>query len=114
MNDTWDKLQSTKRFSRWPAWGAVFLAFVAGAAGLVEIITGTTNIVSIALAFLSGISGLSAKVAGKRKQTLDDTHKRTRPEMDVFIATHTPTDRLLVIIEPRNKVPFEYDWKITT
>jgi hypothetical protein len=115
MNDTWDKLRATEQFSRWLAWGAVVLAFGAGVAGLVETVTGTTtNVASIVLALLSGITGLSAKMANTRKQALEDAHKRIRPEMDVYIATHEPTERLLVIVEPRNKVPFEYDWKIVT
>jgi hypothetical protein len=93
----------------------VVLAFVAGAAGLIETVTGTTtNVASIVLALLSGITGLSAKIANTRKQALEDAHKRTRPEMDVYIATHEPTERLLVIVEPRNKVPFELRWIIVT
>src|SRR4051794_12645560 len=114
MDDTWDKLRATERFSKGLAWCAVVLAFIAGAAGLVEIIVGANNIASIVLALLSGITGLSSKIAERRKQTLEDAHKRTPPEMDVYIATHTPTERLLVIIEPRNEVPFAYDWKIVT
>jgi hypothetical protein len=114
-NDMWDKLERTEQFSRWSAWCAVVLAFVAGAAGLIETVTGTTtNVASIVLALLSGITGLSAKIANTRKQALEDSHKRTHPEMDVCIATHEPTERLRVVVEPRNKVPFEYDWKIVT
>lgn len=114
MNDTWDKLESIKRFSRWSAWCAIILAFIAAAASLVEVIADATNVSSIVIAFLSGIAGLSAKVADRRKQTLENAYMRTKPEMDVYIATHTPTDRLLVVVEPRNMVPFEFDWKIVT
>jgi|SRR5215212_4640091 len=114
MNDTWAKLEATKRFSKWATWCAVVLAFIAGAAGVVEAITGATNASSIALACLSGIAGLSALVADKRKQTLDNAHKRTKPELNVAIKTHDPTGQFLVVIEPQNKIPFKYDWKIVT
>ena len=117
MNDTWDKLERTEQFSRWSAWCAVVLAFVAGAAGLAELIARDTSILSIVfalLALLSGTTGLLAKIADRRKQTLQNAFKRIHPEMAAFIATHDSARRLCVVIEPRNKVPFEYDWKIVT
>jgi hypothetical protein len=114
MNDTWDKLESTKRFSRWSAWCAVVLAFVAATAGVVEMITEAANVASIAFAFLSGTAGLSSLVADRRKRALEDAHKSTKPEMDVAIKTGESTGRLLVVIEPRNKIPFEYKWIIVT
>jgi hypothetical protein len=96
------------------AWSAVVLAFIAAAAGLAKVIAGVGNVFSIVFAFLSGLAGLSAKVADRRKHTLEDAHRRTKPEMDVAIKTHEPTGRLLVVVEPRNKVPFECQWIIVT
>lgn len=114
MKATWDKLETIEKFSKWMAWFAVALAFLAGGASLVEEIINSPNITSIALAFLSGIAGLSTKIAGRRKQTLESIHRRTKPEIDVAIKTYGPSGRFLVTIEPRNEVPFEFRWLIVT
>ena len=116
-DDIWNKFESTKSFSRKVAWFAVVLAFLAGAAGLlttVEVLAQAANVSSIAFAFLSGIAGLAAKLADKRKRALEDAHKRTSPEIEVSIKTSSTTGQLLVVIEPRNKVPFECQWKVVT
>jgi hypothetical protein len=110
----WDNQERIKRLSTQAAWWAVVFAFIAAAAGLVEVVTGVANVTSIPLAFLSGLAGLSAKVADRRKRRLEDVHKRTKPKMDVAIKTHEPTGRLLVVIEPQNRVPFEFQWIIVT
>jgi hypothetical protein len=114
MKAIWDNQGRIKHLSTQAAWWAVVLAFIAAAAGLVEVVTGVANVTSIPLAFLSGLAGLSAKGADRRKQKLEDAHKITKPEMDVAIKTHEPTGRLLVVIEPRNRVPFEFQWIIVT
>jgi len=115
--DIWSKLVSTTRFSKRLAWWAVVFAFLAGVAGLlktVETFAQIASVSSIIFAFLAAFSGLTAKLADKRKQELEEAHKRTPPRMEVAIKTSNDTGQFLVVIEPRNKVPFECQWKIVT
>jgi hypothetical protein len=113
----WDSLNSLKAFSKLASWCAVILAFVAGSVGLFTLINffekGAT-LLSVILAFISGIFGLLALIADKRKDVLELQFRKTSPELNVSIKTGEESNRLLVVIEPLNKVPFEYDWCIVT
>jgi nitrate reductase NapAB chaperone NapD len=115
--DIWRKLGLWTSFSKRLTWCAVVFAFLAGLAGLlktVEEIAQVANVLSIVLAFLAALAGLAAKLADKRKQALEEAHMRTCPEMEVAIKTSSNSGRFLVVVEPHNNVPFEYDWKIVT
>lgn len=115
--DTWSKLEFTTSFSKRSAWCAVVLAFLAGVAGLlktVEVAAQVANVSSIVFAFLAALAGLAAKLADKRKQALEEAHKKTCPKMEVSIKTGNDTGQYFVVIEPHNKVPFECQWKIAT
>jgi hypothetical protein len=113
----WDSLDSLKIFSKLASWCAVILAFVAGTVGLftvIDIFEKSATLLAVILAFISGICGLLVLIADKRKEVLEMRFRKTSPEVDASIKTGEASGQLLVVVEPRNKVSFEYDWCIVT
>jgi hypothetical protein len=113
----WNTEDTAKKVSKWCAWIAVVIAFVSGISGifrLVEPLANVFTIIAIILAFFSGICGFLSRLLDHRTRVLGERAKKLPPELDVSIKTSEESGELLVIIEPKNKVPFEYQWLIVT
>ena len=64
-----------------------------------------------ALASVSAVCGVMTLIFDKRKDNLEETLKKTRPELNVSIKTGQNNQNLYVVIDPINEVPFQYNIK---
>jgi hypothetical protein len=111
----WKDLESVQTISKRATWWAVLLAFISGIAGLISIADTTLQILTVAsvvFAFVSASAGVFSLIADKRKDKLEDEFKKTPPKIEVAIKTGEKNGKFLVVIEPRNRVPFEEQWVI--
>jgi len=110
-------IERAEKFSKISTVSAAVLAFLAGIVSLLTLIESVSLAMTwtaTALAFISAICGVATLIFDKRKDTLEETLKKTRPELNVSIKTGQNNQNLYVVIEPINEVPFEYNIKIVT
>jgi hypothetical protein len=113
----WKSIDQAQSFSKRSTWTAVVLAFLSGSAGLwalIDISSKVATFSAVGFAFLSGLAGLLAIVADKQKDKVEIAFKKTRPDIAVDIKTGQEDEQFYVVIQPRNKVPFECCWRIVT
>jgi hypothetical protein len=79
----------------------------------VEALGKTAMWLSVVLAFLAGIAGVVRVVASSRAETLTVERKKTPPSFEVQLQ-RSGRDTLVVLIESKNLIPFECQWKIVT
>jgi hypothetical protein len=113
----WNDSEQSEKAARRIGWITVGIAGSSGISGLLRLIDPLQEIFTIVgalLAFVAALCGLLNRLLDQRKKTLETAAKKLPPELDVSIKTAEPSGELLVVIEPRNKVPFEYQWLIVT
>jgi hypothetical protein len=111
------KLEQLQKKAKFSTAGAAILAFLSGIAGLFttnENFSLLATWVTVILAFLSAALGVSSLLIEKHKDTAEKIFKKTKPNMNIDIKTGESNKKLLVVIEPLNEVPFEYNYKIVT
>lgn len=112
-----EELSNLKKYSKIFAWVSVFIAFISGGVGFLKFAESYSAYAifgSIFLAFLSGLLGLISKFIDKRQDELEIIFKKTKPDMDVSIKRGVEDGKFYVVIEHKNKVPFNYNFIVTT
>lgn len=113
----WTDLESADKASKRATSLSIVLAFLSAIAGLLTLIGSISflsTLLAVILAFLSGTAGILSISADRRRVSLEEAFKRTPPDIGVSIKTKEPSGEFVVVIEPRNKIPFEFQWVIVT
>ena len=112
-----EELKNLESYSKKVSWASVVLAFLSGIIGFLKFSESYSQYAisgSIFLAFVSGFSGLIAKFVQKRQEELQEEFKKTKPNMDVYLAKGIEDGKIYVVVEPKNKIPFDLDFKVCT
>ncbi len=113
----WKNREGVQAVSKGASWCAVVLAFLSGVAGICTLVAAPSGIASslaVGFAFLSALAGILALLAGRQKEKLEEAFKRTPPDIDVGIKTGEEDQEFYVVVEPQNRVPFEFQWLVVT
>jgi len=113
----WNNIDHVKKSVKRATLFAAILAFLSGISALLTPIDPLSEVatwLTVILAFLAAFAAVMALVCDNRKEKLEDAFKKTRPDVIVDIKTGQEDQQFYVVIEARNKVPFECHWRVVT
>ena len=112
-----EEIEKTEKLTKILTIGAAILAFFSGIAGLFALFdpgTGVSGWIAAGFAFISAILGVLVLITDKRKDNLEAKYKRAKPEIDVSIKTGENDKKFYVVIDSKNRIPLEFEYKIVT